>query len=91
MDDFSGHGQLFYKRKETTPMTVFQSRLNGSSSKSFLTVQTMDINVNTDPKRFRCSGVDTTSNRESLSEVKLDICNSLVDHVKPGSIAMKTY
>ena len=41
-------------------MTVFRYRLNGSATSSFLTVQTMDINVNLDPKWFRYPGVDMT-------------------------------
>ena len=40
-------------------MISFQSRLDGSASKSCLNVHIMDIDVNPDPKRLCYSGVDT--------------------------------
>ena len=40
-------------------MISFQSRLNGSASKSGLNVHIMDIDVNPDPKRLWYSDVDT--------------------------------
>ena len=42
-------------------MRAFRLRLNGPASKSFLIVHTMDINVNMNRKRFRCSAVDTAN------------------------------
>ena len=57
-DDFPWHGKLFLIRIKTTHLTAFWSRLNGSASVSFLIVHTLGINVNTDQKRFRYSGVD---------------------------------
>ena len=41
---FLGIGKYFKPKWRLSPLTAFWSRLNGSASKSFLTVHTMEIN-----------------------------------------------
>ena len=85
-DDFPWHGQLFLIRIKTTHLTAFWSRLNGSASVSFLIVHTLGINVNTDQKRFRYSGVDKAYIALSIPFWNIE-CTHLndVDHSSNGS------